>query len=59
MLSEPWTCPACGFQPETEDEKERHEKGVDAKRLACAHQDIEAINALERPRHSTFNGQVW
>ncbi len=55
-----WTCPACGFVPATEAERHRHERGVDEKRLACAHQDIEAIKAEQYATgRNTLFGRPW
>jgi hypothetical protein len=60
-----WECPACGYTPTSEDERQRHEEGVDEKHLACAHQDIEAIKARQLPGRGSqlgrqnFLGRAW
>ena len=55
-----WICPACGYVPATEVERARHEAGTDAQRLACAHQDIEAIKAEQQAsERNTFFGRAW
>lgn len=60
-----WTCPACGYKPTSEAERRRHEQGIDDKHLACARQDIEAINARQRPGRGgqlgpqSFMGMPW
>lgn len=58
MDEQQWTCPACGFVSATEAERQRHEAGVDAQRLECARQDIEAIKAQQQPR-TTYLGRAW
>ncbi len=54
-----WTCPYCGMIPADARERERHEAGIDDKRLACGHQDIEAIKAQQTPTRSMYNGMPW
>ncbi len=55
-----WVCPACGYEPTSEAERQRHKEGVDDKRLECAHQDIEAINARQQSaHHNRFMGRAW
>jgi hypothetical protein len=41
-------CPTCGVEIDSPAELERHLAGVDAKRLDCAHQDLDTI--IERQR---------
>jgi hypothetical protein len=53
-----WTCPACGYVPVDEAERTRHEQGVDEKHLECAHQDIGAIKAEQKPAVTLF-GKAW
>jgi hypothetical protein len=54
-----WTCPACGFTPATESERQRHEAGTDAQQLACPRQDIEAIKAEQQAnQRGLFLGKV-
>lgn len=54
-----WVCPACGYVPESAAERTRHQDGIDERHLACAHQDIEAINARQRPARDTIFGMPW
>lgn len=53
-----WRCPSCGFVPATDAERDRHERGVDARHLECARQDIEAIKAEVQPPVTLF-GRPW
>lgn len=54
MHEQEWTCAACGYTPASDAERDWHERGVDAARLECARQDIEAIKAEQEPAVTLF-----
>lgn len=41
------------------DAVERHSAGIDARRLACPHQDISEIRESERPAPGDWGRRVW
>lgn len=56
MEIEEGRCPACG-QWISEEDRSEHERGVDTKRLACPHQDLEEIAAEREPQDLAH--RVW
>jgi hypothetical protein len=52
------TCEYCG-QEIPEEEWHDHERGRDAKRLACPHQDLEEIAAAQEPDPTDWANRVW
>ena len=51
-------CPVCDEQIPAAD-AQRHEDGIDARRLGCAHQDIGDIRQAQRVRGQNWASRVW
>jgi len=57
-LTEDGRCPWCGLVIPIED-AERHLDGMDARRMACGHQDLTAIKDEQRAYERRWRGYVW